>query len=92
MAALLIIVLKNIVDYQVVCFFLLNTNFNSYKECLPGYTRVGPTCVSYAVTGGECSHPIQCLTGSVCMHGKCRGPCDDNQLFIKDQCVDYGFI
>lgn len=52
---------------------------------------MGPTCVPFAVTGGECSHPMQCLTGSVCMRGKCRGPCDDNQLFIKDKCIDYGF-
>ncbi|KAL3080023.1 hypothetical protein niasHT_034581 [Heterodera trifolii] len=39
--------------------------------------------------GGECVHPIQCLAGSVCIKGRCRGPCEENQVFIEDGCVQY---
>uniref|UniRef100_A0A914I463 EB domain-containing protein n=1 Tax=Globodera rostochiensis TaxID=31243 RepID=A0A914I463_GLORO len=40
-------------------------------------------------SGGDCVHPRQCLSGSVCIKGRCRGPCDENQVFIDDGCVDY---
>uniref|UniRef100_A0A914I1U9 EB domain-containing protein n=1 Tax=Globodera rostochiensis TaxID=31243 RepID=A0A914I1U9_GLORO len=58
-------------------------------ECPPGHVSVGAQCFPFAVTGGDCVHPRQCLSGSVCIKGRCRGPCDENQVFIDDGCVDY---
>ncbi|KAI6173456.1 hypothetical protein M3Y98_01083600 [Aphelenchoides besseyi] len=58
-------------------------------ECPPGFVAMGAECLPYSVTGGPCIHPSQCLPGSVCIKGKCRGPCDFNQLFLEESCVDY---
>ncbi|KAI6191621.1 EB domain-containing protein [Aphelenchoides bicaudatus] len=58
-------------------------------ECPPGFVAMGAECLPFSVTGGPCIHPSQCLTGSVCIKGKCRGPCDFNQLFLEESCVDY---
>lgn len=58
-------------------------------ECAPGHVSIGPECFPFSVTGGDCAHPIQCLSGSVCIRGKCRGPCETNQVFVEDNCVDY---
>ncbi|CAD5229304.1 unnamed protein product [Bursaphelenchus okinawaensis] len=76
----------NIGDVQYYCIANI---CQEAPECPPGYVAMGAECLPYSVTGGPCIHPIQCLTGSVCIKGKCRGPCDFNQVFLEEACVDY---
>jgi hypothetical protein len=78
---------QNIGDIEYYC---IANVCQEPPECPPGFVSMGAECLPYSVTGGPCIHPSQCLTGSVCIKGKCRGPCDFNQLFLEESCVDYG--
>lgn len=85
------IVLLTFANYLLVSQPQRVTDANGLlKECPPGHTAVGPECLPFSVTGGICDYPTQCLTGSLCMKGKCRGPCGKDMVLVDDKCVDYG--
>lgn len=85
---LIIFVLLIYVNFRQVRFKKLIISVNI--ECLPGYISVGAECFPMAVTGGHCIHPVQCLSGSVCIKSKCRGPCPKDEIFVEDTCFKYG--
>ncbi|GMR39727.1 hypothetical protein PMAYCL1PPCAC_09922, partial [Pristionchus mayeri] len=53
--------------------------------CNEEQTKVGTTCVNYAIPGNPCQESVQCLGGSRCVSSRCS--CPQGTTFMSDYCI-----